>query len=42
MLFISQALKQLCQQDHFTTLLRAEGLTTMPEALANLLDPIGD
>ena len=42
MLFITQALKQLCEQDHFTTLLRAEGLTTMPKPLADLLDPISD
>jgi len=42
MLFVTQALKQLCLQDHFTTLLRAEGLTTMPKPLASLLDLIND
>ena len=42
MLFVTQALKQLCLQDHFTTLLRAEGLTTMPKPLASLLGLIND
>jgi len=38
MLFITRALKQLCEEDYFVTLLRAEGLTTMPKPLANLID----
>jgi len=37
MVFITQAMRQLCGEDHFITLLRAEGLTTMPAPLANLL-----
>jgi len=36
--FITQSLKQLFDEDHFVTLLRAEGLTTMPKHLEVLLD----
>lgn len=35
--FITEALRQLFQEDHFVTLLRAEGLTTMPKKLETLL-----
>lgn len=38
MLFVTEALKQLCKEDHFITLLRAEGLTTMPQPLVHLLE----
>lgn len=34
LLFVVSALKQLVQDDHFVTLLRAEGLDTMPQYLA--------
>lgn len=37
MQFITEALKRLCNEDHFITLLRAEKLTTMPEPLAGLI-----
>jgi ParB family chromosome partitioning protein len=33
LLFIVEALKELLSDDSFTTLLRAEGLNTMPRAL---------
>jgi len=36
--FITHALKQLFAEDHFVTLLTAEGLTTMPQHLETLLD----
>jgi ParB family chromosome partitioning protein len=35
--FITEALRQLFREDHFVTLLRAEGLTTMPKKLETLL-----
>ena len=34
LLFIVEALKELLADDGFSTLLRAEGLATMPRALA--------
>jgi ParB family transcriptional regulator, chromosome partitioning protein len=34
LLFVSNALKRLLTDDHFTALLRAEGLHTLPRALA--------
>ncbi len=37
LLFLVEALHCLKQEAHFTTLLRAEGLDTMPKQLANLL-----
>lgn len=38
MLFITEALHRLYKEDHFTTLLKAEGLTTMPKQLSALLE----
>lgn len=38
MLFITEALRRLYREDHFTTLLKAEGLTTMPKQLSALLE----
>src|SRR5262245_19033819 len=35
LLFAVSALKQLCRDEHFVTLLRAEGLDTMPQYLAD-------
>lgn len=35
--FITQALRQLFDEDHFVSLLRAEGLTTMPKYLETIL-----
>jgi ParB family chromosome partitioning protein len=40
-LFITQALRQLYADEHFTTLLRAEGLDTLPELLAERVWPKG-
>lgn len=37
LLFLVEAMRCLMQEDHFTTLLRAEGLETMPAQLASLL-----
>lgn len=41
MLFVTEALRQLFQDEHFNTLLRAEGLTTLPKPLAGLMDEKG-
>jgi ParB family chromosome partitioning protein len=41
LLFVVEALHCLKQEGHFTTLLRAEGLDTMPKQLANLLSARG-
>ena len=38
MLFVTEALRRLCKEDHFTTLLKAEGLTTMPKQLSALME----
>lgn len=40
-LFITQALRQLYADEHFATLLRAEGLDTLPELLAERVWPKG-
>jgi len=37
LLFIVEAMRCLRKEDHFMTLLRAEGLETMPKQLAKLL-----
>ncbi len=37
MLFVTEALRQLFQDEHFSNLLRAEGLTTLPKPLAGLM-----
>ncbi|PZP84681.1 MAG: chromosome partitioning protein ParB [Azospirillum brasilense] len=37
LLFITEALRRLLAEEHFVTLLKAEGLTTMPKELAELL-----
>ncbi|GJL85312.1 MAG: chromosome partitioning protein ParB [Micavibrio sp.] len=37
LLFVMEALKRLFQEEHFNTLLRAEGLTTLPKPLAELM-----
>jgi len=41
LLFLVEAMRRLMQEDHFTTLLRAEGLETMPKQLAALLTAKG-
>ena len=41
LLFVVEALHCLKKEGHFTTLLRAEGLDTMPKQLANLLSARG-
>ncbi len=41
LLFVTEALRQLFQDEHFSTLLRAEGLTTLPKPLAGLMDEKG-
>lgn len=41
LLFVTEALRQLLREDHFNTLLRAEGLSTMPKQLVALLDEKG-
>ena len=41
MLFVTEALRQLFQDEHFSTLLRAEGLTTLPKPLVGLMDEKG-
>jgi len=38
LLFVTEALRQLLQDENFSTLLRAEGLTTFPKPLAGLMD----
>jgi ParB family chromosome partitioning protein len=42
LLFAVSALRQLFRDDHFVTLLRAEGLDSLPEYLAAQLAPSGD
>jgi ParB family chromosome partitioning protein len=37
LLFVLEALRRLYQEDHFNTLLRAEGLNTLPKPLADLM-----
>ena len=37
LMFVAGALRQLLGEDHFVTLLRAEGLTTMPERLSEIV-----
>jgi len=41
LLFIMEALRRLFQEEHFNTLLRAEGLSTVPKPLADLLTEKG-
>lgn len=41
LLFIMEALRRLFQEEHFNTLLRAEGLSTVPKPLADLLSEKG-
>ena len=41
LLFITEALRQLLDDDNFSNLLRAEGLTTLPKPLAVLMDEKG-
>lgn len=41
MLFVTEALRELFQDEYFSTLLRAEGLTTLPKPLAGLMDEKG-
>jgi ParB family chromosome partitioning protein len=41
LLFITSALKKLLAEDHFVTLLRAEGLYTLPTALAERIGATG-
>ena len=42
LLFAVSALKQLFQDDHFVTLLRAEGLDSLPQYLAEQIYEDGD
>lgn len=37
LLFVLEALRRLYQEDHFNTLLRAEGLNTLPKPLSDLM-----
>jgi ParB family chromosome partitioning protein len=37
LLFVTEAMRELLGDDHFSTLLRAEGLTTLPKPLAGLM-----
>lgn len=37
LLFITQALRRIYAEEHFTTLLKAEGLDTLPKALAEIM-----
>ena len=41
LLFITDALRELLANDHFVTLLRAEGLDTLPRYLSDRLPPHG-
>lgn len=41
LLFVLEALKRLLQEDHFTTLLRAEGLNTLPKPISDLMNEKG-
>lgn len=41
LLFVTEALRQLFQDEHFGNLLRAEGLTTLPKPLAGLMNEKG-
>lgn len=41
LLFILEALRRLLQEEHFNTLLRAEGLSTLPKPIADLLTEKG-
>lgn len=41
LLFVLEALKRLLQEDHFTTLLRAEGLNTLPKPISDLMNERG-
>ena len=38
LLFVTEALRQLFQDEHFGNLLKAEGLTTLPRPLSGLMD----
>ncbi len=38
LMFVTQALRQLLKEDHFNTILQAEGLTTLPKQLAELVN----
>lgn len=39
LLFITEALRTLLEDDHFVTLLRAEGLESLPQNIAQRIDP---
>lgn len=39
LLFVANAMRRLLTDDHFVTLLRAEGLSTLPRALAERIEP---
>ena len=39
LLFVANAMRRLLADDHFVTLLRAEGLSTLPRALAERIGP---
>ncbi len=41
LLFVTEALKQLLQEENFNTLLRAEGLNTFPKQLSDLISKRG-
>ena len=41
LLFVLEALRRLLQEDHFNTLLRAEGLNTLPKHLSDLMTEKG-
>ena len=39
LLFVANAMRRLLDDEHFVTLLRAEGLSTLPRALAERIGP---
>lgn len=39
LLFVANAMRRLLADEHFVTLLRAEGLSTLPRALAERIEP---
>ncbi|WP_221226076.1 plasmid partitioning protein RepB C-terminal domain-containing protein [Novosphingobium fluoreni] len=39
LLFVANAMRRLLSDEHFATLLRAEGLSTLPRALAERIEP---
>lgn len=40
LLFVTDAMRRLLADEHFVTLLRAEGLNSIPQALAERIGPV--